>query len=210
MFLQGVMVFNFLSTGKEMLIFEGNPNNMCLAVNERLKIHNKDINQKYKGCPNISMKQRYRKYINGLVNINGSQLLSDIGNSTKARDYGEVIFDMYYSTTMKVYDESMPQIRFYFEHYPVLPRSWIDIVVNTEPPSQHTNLEKHLTLDEIFPSEIISMKYKNTVITFFKPNGDREEAILLHLGEKFPEINDVRFYKKQEPKNSLLIQIQQW
>ena len=166
MFLQSIMVFNFLLIGKEMLIFEGNPNNMCLSVNEILKIHNKDINQKFKGCPNISMNQRYRKNINGLVNINGSQLISNIGKGSKARDYGEVIFDMYYSSTMKVYDESMPQIRFYFEHYPVLPRSWIDIVVTTEPPSQHTNLEKHLTLDEIFPSEIISMKYKNTVITF--------------------------------------------
>ena len=33
MFLQSVMVFNFLPTGKEMLIFEGNPNKMCLSVN---------------------------------------------------------------------------------------------------------------------------------------------------------------------------------
>ena len=80
------------------------------------------------------MNQRYRKYINGLANINDTQLLSETGKGSKQRDYGEVIFDMYYSTTMKVYDESMPQIRFYFEHYPIFPRSWIDIVVTTDTP----------------------------------------------------------------------------
>ena len=178
-----------------MLIFQGNPNKICLSINEKLKIHNKGIHQTFKGCRNVSINQRYRKYINNLVHTNDTQLLSNTlnVNGSKIRENSKVIFEMYYSTTVKEYDESMPQIRFYFQHFPVLQRSWIDIVVTTESISHYTNLDKHKTLGEMFPNEIIPIKH-NSVRIFLKPKGGREETILLHLGNKFQEKNVVKFY----------------